>query len=77
MLLINEVQRRKILVNVLAAKHIITIQPGISAPQLQKMKDARITLVVPKRLHGKYPAEKPMKLVTLGDFVDSVKLKLA
>lgn len=57
-------------------KHIITTQRGISITQLQEMKDANVTLVVPKSLHSKYPKKSPLTLVTVEDFVKSVKTKL-
>ena len=40
------------------------------------MKDANVTLVVPKSLHSKYPKKSPLTLVTLEDFVKAVKKKL-
>jgi hypothetical protein len=57
-------------------KHIITIQPGISAPQLAEMREARVTLVVPERLHDQYPPERPMELLSLARFVDTVRGRL-
>jgi hypothetical protein len=57
-------------------KHIITIQPGISAPQLEEMRESRVTLVVPEKLHGQYPPEKPMELLTLATFVETVRGRL-
>jgi hypothetical protein len=54
-------------------KYIITIQPGISAPQLEEMRESRVTLVVPEKLHDQYPPEKPMELLTLAAFVETVR----
>ena len=59
------------------AKHIITTQQGSSSPQLQEMKDAKVTLVVPERLHSKYPQDAPLELVSLQIFLETVKKKLA
>jgi hypothetical protein len=58
-------------------KHIITMQPGISSPQLQEMRDANVTLVVPERLHNQYPPERPMELLTLAGFVETIQRRLS
>lgn len=57
-------------------KHIITIQPGISAPQLEEMREANVTLVVPERLHKQYPPDRPMELLTLARFAEAVRGRL-
>jgi type II restriction enzyme len=38
-------------------KHLLTLQGGISVPQLREMRDANVTLVVPKPLQKDYNAE--------------------
>jgi type II restriction enzyme len=57
-------------------KHILTIQPGISSNQLIEMRSAKITLVVPKPLHKKYPVVENMNLLTVEQFVSHVREKL-
>ena len=47
-----------------------------SAPQLEEMRESRVTLVVPKKLHDQYPPEKPMELLTLASFVETVRGRL-
>lgn len=57
-------------------KHILTIQPGISANQLAEMHEAGVTLVVPQRLHKDYPPEHPATILNLSSFISSVKQQL-
>lgn len=59
------------------AKHILTLQQGITANQLQEMQEARVSLVVPKPLHGKYPKAWRASILDLGGFIDTVKERLA
>lgn len=58
-------------------KHILTIQPGISANQLIEMRDANVTLVVPKTLHDKFPKVDGMPIVTIERFISSVREALS
>lgn len=58
-------------------KHLLTIQEGVSATQLTQMKQHRVTLVVPKKLHSRYPEVKGMKLLDLEGFIRTVRKKLA
>ncbi|EOT1926599.1 type II restriction endonuclease [Serratia marcescens] len=53
--------------------HLFTLQEGVSVNQFQEMKDAGVTLVVPKPLHDKYPKEIREKLVTLSGFIAEMK----
>jgi hypothetical protein len=57
-------------------KHLFTMQPGISGAQLEEMKQARLTLIVPRPLHDKYPPESPMEILTLDTFINRIKIKL-
>lgn len=57
-------------------KHILTMQPGISANQLTEMQEAGITLVVPHKLHKDYP-DHPIKLLTIEDFIADTRALLA
>lgn len=56
-----------------AHKHILTMQPGISASQLDEMHRSNVTLIVPKRLHSDYPAERSMQILTVEQFVDHAR----
>jgi hypothetical protein len=50
-------------------KHILTLQPGISANQLKEMHEADITLIVPEALHKEYPKDTGIKLLTVSEFI--------
>jgi hypothetical protein len=54
-------------------KHLITTQEGISAKQLDEMKGAGITLIVPESLHSKYPASHRSQIQTVEEFLFSVQ----
>jgi hypothetical protein len=58
-------------------KHLITIQEGISANQLVQMHQAKVTLVVPQKLHSRYPDVKGVNLLDLDGFIKTVRKKLA
>ncbi len=50
-------------------KHILTMQPGISPRQLEAMREANVTLIVPNKLHREYPKDTKMNLLTVEEFV--------
>jgi type II restriction enzyme len=52
------------------AKHILTMQRGISSKQLLEMKLASVTLIVPEALHKEYPKVPGVKLVKVAEFID-------
>jgi len=54
-------------------KHLITMQEGVSAKQLSEMHDAKVALVVPKQLHGRYPKVKGINLLNVEGFVKTVR----
>jgi type II restriction enzyme len=58
-------------------KHIITMQEGISATQLGQMHESKVALVVPKKLHSRYPKVKGVSLLNVEGFIKTVKRKLA
>lgn len=58
------------------SKHILTIQPGISPNQLEEMRRAGVTLVVPNELHKTYPSKRDITLLKVGDLINSVKRAL-
>ncbi len=54
-------------------KHILTLQEGISSKQLAEMKQAEVTLIVPKALHSKYPRDRSITLLDVDAFIATVK----
>jgi len=58
------------------AKHLLTMQQGISLNQLREMHQANITLVVPQRLHRHYPPHSGIPIVTVGEFLETVSQRL-
>lgn len=57
-------------------KHLLTIQQGISQSQLKTMYAARVTLVVPRELHAKYPPGWSDRLLTVERFVANLRKSL-
>lgn len=57
-------------------KHILTMQPGISAAQLAEMHEAGVTLVVPQRLHRDYPPDHEIELLNITTFIEQVRARL-
>lgn len=56
------------------AKHLFTLQEGVSMNQHSEMKEANVTLVVPKGIHQKYPGSVKGHLMTLAEFItDTMK----
>src|ERR1019366_10520896 len=58
------------------AKHILTLQQGITGNQLKEMQEARVSLVVPKKLHSKYPKAWQPALMDVQGFIETVKQQL-
>jgi hypothetical protein len=54
-------------------KHLLTIQEAISSEQLKEMKEAKVTLVVPKSYHKDYDASVGIKLLSIQQFIDASK----
>jgi hypothetical protein len=54
-------------------KHILTTQRGITTNQLREMNEANVTLVVPSALHREYPAERPSMILSVEEFIQSVR----
>lgn len=54
-------------------KHILTLQNGISANQLNEMHTAGVTLVVPESIHKSYPTAQRSLLLTIDQFVAEVR----
>jgi type II restriction enzyme len=58
-------------------KYILTLQQGITSNQLQEMKDAHVSLVVPRPLHAKYPKAWQPSLVDVTTFIELAKRQLS
>ncbi len=54
-------------------KHILTTQKGISSNQLNEMHQSGVTLVVPSELHKDYPKQRDITLLSVEEFVSSVR----
>lgn len=54
-------------------KHLITMQAGISVNQTDEMKDAGVTLVVPKGIRESYTDAQKSEILTLQDFISEIK----
>jgi len=51
--------------------YLFTLQEGVSENQFSEMESERVTLVVPKPLHKKYPEKVRPKLLSLDGFIQS------
>lgn len=56
-------------------KYLFTLQPSISANQLQEMKDERLTLVVPESNLSTFDKRYRGDLLSLKQFVEIVREK--
>lgn len=56
------------------AKHLLTVQEGVSENQFREMTDAGVQLVVPAGLTAKYPKSVRPHLQTLESFIGDVRL---
>lgn len=54
-------------------KHLLTMQKGISANQLEQMRAANVTLIVPKDIHKLYPASCQPLLYSLEGFIQEAR----
>lgn len=54
-------------------KHLLTLQAAISSDQLKEMKEANITLVVPKPYHKGYDARTGVRMLTIDGFISKVR----
>ena len=64
--IINEADR-------IPVKHLLTLQEGVSVTQCAEMKAAGVRLVIPDSLIPKFPEPIRPELITLGDFIESVR----
>ena len=54
-------------------KHLITLQEGISKNQLIEMREANVTLVVPKKFHKGYDTNTGIRLLSMEGFLNKIK----
>lgn len=54
-------------------KHLLTLQEGVSTNQFREMREANVTLVVPRALRRKYPDEARPQIQTLTEFIEAVR----
>ena len=54
-------------------KHLCTLEPAISTPQLEEMAAARLTLVVPAKIAPSYEVPVGVEILTLADFIQLVR----
>jgi hypothetical protein len=59
------------------AKHILTLQQGISGAQLEEMHTAGVSLVVPQPLHKSFPKVRTISLLNIETFIQIVRAQLA
>lgn len=57
-------------------KHILTTQRGIASGQLREMKEANVSLVVPKSIQSDYPPERDIEMLSIEQFIGVVRDKL-
>jgi hypothetical protein len=55
------------------AKHILTLQEGVSEEQYREMREEGVTLVVPLALHRQYPMSVRTQLVSLEGFIKETR----
>ena len=56
----------------ISCKHLLTLQRGVSENQFQQIQEARVCLVVPKKLHERYRRSMRPHLLTLEGFLKSL-----
>ena len=56
------------------AKHLLTLQEGISESQFNEMRGAGVQLVIPAALIDKFPKSVQPHLQTLESFIGDVRL---
>lgn len=54
-------------------KHLLTVQEGVSESQFSSMQDAGVQLVVPERLHTRYPKAVRPHLQSLESFIGDIR----
>jgi hypothetical protein len=57
----------------IAPKHLLTLEPGISAPQTAEMAGAQVQLVIPRGIFSSYSAAQQAGLINFADFIKLVR----
>lgn len=57
------------------AKHLLTLQPGISVPQTDEMQAESLQLVMPRPLVGSYTSKQQAWLIDFREFINLVKTR--
>ena len=55
-----------------STKYLLTLQEGVSLNQFSEMSSSGVKLVVPKKLHSKYPDSIRRELLSLDDFLSGL-----
>ena len=55
-------------------KHLLTLQKGISAKQLEEIHRSKVTLIVPESLHKEYPVSFRPQLLSVKAFVEKLRV---
>lgn len=63
--------------NRIPAKHLLTLEPGISEMQTAEMQREKLQLVVPKRIHESYKPAQQFWLMDVAGFLDLVRKREA
>ncbi len=53
-------------------KYILTLQPSISGRQLEDMRKANVSLIIPKKLQKDYPKNRSIEILELDKFIQLV-----
>lgn len=59
--------------NRISAKHLLTLEPGISETQTAEMQREKLQLVIPKQLHESYKPAQQSWLMDVASFLDLVR----
>lgn len=56
-------------------KHLLTLQPAISNHQTNEMREAGLTLVLPRAIHKSYSEKQRTEIIDIETFIDNVSEK--
>ena len=54
-------------------KHLLTLQEAVSSDQLIEMREANVTLIVPKAFHKGYDITTGIRLLSVDDFITKIR----
>ena len=58
-------------------KHLLTLEPGISAAQTDEMRKEQLGLVIPRSLHTSYRPGQQIELASVAEFIELVRMQPA